>query len=85
MKLTPKSLESRLFWAAVFLLLLTGLLYGIAEILSAHVQAGAPPAQNPGLAAVRLAFGLVEFAGLGCLILAALISAFRTFVPSKPG
>ncbi len=81
---TSKSLESRLFWAAVFLLLLTGLLYGIAELVSAHGQAGAPSGRNPGLSATWLAFDILEFASLGCLILAALVSVVRTFVPSKP-
>lgn len=78
-----RSLESRLFWVGALLLVLTGLLYGLFGIVSEH---GHPRDQvgNPGIAAASVVLGLAEFTGSACLLLSALISIFRTFLPSKP-
>jgi hypothetical protein len=85
---TPRSLQSWLFSAGVLLLLLMALISWVASILAAHERARAQGGTNIGIAATRLAFetpvSILEFAGLSCLILAALVSIFRTILPSKP-
>jgi hypothetical protein len=84
----PSSLQSKLFLAGVVLLLLVAILFGVASIFAAHEQARAPDVRNLGVAATWLAFEIpiwiLEFLGLSCLILAALVSIFRTILPSKP-
>jgi hypothetical protein len=84
---SPSSLQSWLFLAGVVLLLLMALLFGVASILAAHEQARTPGVRNLGVAATWLAFEIpiwiLEFAGLGCLIFAALVSIFRSILPSK--
>jgi hypothetical protein len=84
---SPSSLQSWLFLLGAASLLLMGLLSGITSILAAHEQARAPGVRNLGVAATSLAFEMpiwiLEFAGLGCLILAALVSIFRSILPSK--
>ena len=84
---SPGSLQSWLFLAAVVLLLLMALLFGVASILAAHEQARTPGVINLEVAATWRAFempiGILEFAGLSCLILAALVSIFRSILPSK--
>jgi hypothetical protein len=84
---SPKSLQSWLFLSGVALLLLMALLSGVASNLAAHDQARSPGVRNLGVAATWLAFEIpiwiLEFAGLSCLILAALVSIFRSILPSK--
>jgi hypothetical protein len=85
---SPSSLQSWLFSAGVVLLLLMALLYASASLLAAHEQAHAPGGIDLGVAATWLTFEMpiwiFEFAGLSCLILAAIVSIFRTILPSKP-
>jgi hypothetical protein len=85
---SPGSIQSWLFSAGAALLLFTALLYALMSILGVHQQGRNPSDTNPGLAAFWLAFetpiSILEFAGLSCLILAALVSIFRTILPSKP-
>jgi hypothetical protein len=84
---SPSSLQSWLFMAGFVLLLVMALLYGVASILAAHEQARTPGVSNLGVAATWLAFEtpmwILEFAGLSCLILAALVSIFRSILPAK--
>ena len=84
----PRSLQSWLFSAGAVLLALMGILWALAAILAGHDQAQTPGSQNLGAAATWLAFELpiqiLEFAGLACLILAALVSVSRDFFSSKP-
>jgi hypothetical protein len=84
----PTSLQSRLFSAGAALLILMGLLWVLASILAAHEQARTPGGGDPGVAATWAAFGvpigILEFAGLSCLILASIVSIFRSILPSKP-
>jgi hypothetical protein len=65
-----------------------GILFGLAAIFAGHAQAQSPGSQNLGVAATWLAFELpiqiLEFAGLACLILAALVSLARDIFSSKP-
>jgi|HubBroStandDraft_6_1064221.scaffolds.fasta_scaffold62165_1 hypothetical protein len=83
----PRSLQSWLFSAGVVFLLLMALLYAMASILAAHEQARAPNGGNLGVAATWLMFEIpvwiLDFAGFSCLILAALVSIFRSILPSK--
>jgi len=85
---TPRSLQSWLFSAGVLLLLLMALFSWVASILATHERAHAQGGTNIGPAATWLAFEtpiwILEFSGLSCLILAALVSIFRTILPSKP-
>ena len=85
---SPKSLESRLFYVGAALLVLMGLLWALAAILAAHERATGAGGQNLGVAATYLAFDvpilILELAGLSCVILSALVSIFRTFLPPKP-
>lgn len=84
---SPTSLQAWLFSIGVVLLLVMGLFSGLASILAAHGGAHAQAVANPGTPATGLAFetsiGILEFAGLSCLILAALVSIFRTILPSR--
>lgn len=77
---SPRSLEAWLFSIGAVLLVLTGLLWALATILVARSGGG-----NPSAAATYQAFDLpisiFELAGLGCVILSALVSIFRTFLP----
>jgi hypothetical protein len=85
---SPTSLQSWLFMAGVVSLVVLGLLLGIASLLAAHEQSRASGGANLGAAATYLAFDIpvqiLEFAGLSCLILASLVSIFRSILPSKP-
>jgi hypothetical protein len=60
----------------------------MVSILAAHEQARTASGATLGIAATWLAFqtpiGILEFAGLSCLILASIVSIFRTILPSKP-
>jgi hypothetical protein len=84
---SPRSLQSWLFSAGVVFLLLMALLYALAWISAAHEQARVPNGGNPGGAATWLMFEvpiwILDFAGFSCLILAALVSIFRSILPSK--
>jgi len=84
----PRSIESWLFLAGAAILLLMTLLYAVVSILATHGQARIASGANLGIAATWLAFqtlsGILELAGLSFLILAAIISIFRTILPSKP-
>jgi len=84
---SPSSIESWLFLVGVVLLLLMALLYAVASILTTHGQARTASGTNLGVSATWLAFEtpiwILEFAGLSCLILAAIVSIFRTILPSK--
>jgi hypothetical protein len=83
----PRSIQSWLFSAGVVFLLLMASLYALAWILAAHEQVRAPNGGNLGVAATRLMFEIpieiLDFAGFSCLILAALVSIFRSILPSK--
>jgi len=85
---SPASLQSWLFLIGVVSLILTGLLWALVSILATHEQGHASGGTNLGIAATYLALDLpiwiLEFTGLCCLILAALLSIFRTILPSKP-
>jgi len=85
---SPRSLEAWLFSIGVVLLVLTGLLWALATILVARERAAGSGGGNPSVAATYLAFDLpisiLELAGLGCVILSALVSIFRTFLPPAP-
>jgi hypothetical protein len=85
---SPNSLQSWLFLAGVVSLILMGLLSALASILAAHEHARTTGGLNLGVAATSMAFEtpiwIFEFAGLCCLILAALVSIFRTILASKP-
>ena len=88
MKLTaPKSLESWLFSIGAVLLIIMGILWAIASIWAAHGQARIPNGDHLGIAAIYLIFDLpisiLELAGLICIALSALVSIFRTLLPSK--
>lgn len=84
----PRSLQSWLFSGGAVLLLLMALFSWVASILAAHERTHAQGSTNIGITATRLAFetpvSILEFAGLSCLILAALVSIFRTILPSEP-
>lgn len=84
----PSSLQSWLFSAGAVLLAFMGILWVLAASLAGHEQAQTPGSQNLMTAAPRLALALsiqiLEFAGLACLILAALVSVSRDFFSSKP-
>lgn len=85
---SPRSIESWLFWIGAVLLLLAGLLYGFAEIVAAAERARVPKGETLGIAAIYLMVDLpmwvLEFAAFACLMVAALISAVRTFLPTRP-
>jgi hypothetical protein len=85
---SPTSLQAWLFSVGVALLLLMGLFSAFASILAAHEGAQSQAVANPGIATTSLSFeapiDILEFSGLSCLILAALVSIFRTILPSKP-
>jgi hypothetical protein len=85
---SPTSLQAWLFSVGVVLLLLMGLFSALASILATHEGGHAQAGANLATPATRLAFetpiGILEFAGLSCLILAALVSIFRTILPPKP-
>ena len=84
---SPSSPQARLFATGVALLLITGVLYGIASLLAGHTQVNAPGGANLGVSATQLALempiSVFEFAGLSCIILAALVSIFRSILPPK--
>jgi hypothetical protein len=83
----PRSLQSWLFSAGVALLLLMALLYAVASVLAAHEQARVPNGGDSAVAATWLVFEIpirtLDFSGFSCLILAALVSIFRSILPSK--
>ena len=85
---TPKSLESWLFTVGAGFLVLMGLLWGIATIVVTDRHGRVPSPGNLGQgAAVSLfdvAIAILELAGLICVALSALVSIFRTLLPSKP-
>jgi hypothetical protein len=85
---SPRSLEAWLFAAGAALLLVALLLWAVASIGFARGPAQAPGSGNPGGAGIYAAFDLsisiVELGGLGCVILSALVSIFRTFLPAGP-
>ncbi len=84
----PRSIQSWLFLGGVVMLLFMALLYAVSSILAAQEQARTPNGTNLGVAATYLAFDIpiwiLEFAGLSCLILAAIVSIFRSIIPPKP-
>lgn len=84
---TPKSVESWLFTAGAVFLVLMGLLWGVGTIVVNDRHAGVPSPGNLGQAATASAFDLaisiLELAGLICIALSALVSIFRTLLPSK--
>jgi hypothetical protein len=84
---SPISLQSWLFATGAVLLLLMATLSGLASILAAHEQGRTANGGNPGSTVTGMMFqtpiGILEFAGLSFLILAALVSAFRSLLPSK--
>jgi hypothetical protein len=85
---SPRSLESWLLAVGAALLLLAALLWAAASIFIARGHAQAASRGNPGVAGVYAAFdlslSLLELGGLGCVILSALVSIFRTFLPAGP-
>jgi len=58
------------------------------EILAAHEQARTPGERNLGVAVIWMTFQIpiwiLEFAGVGCLILGALVFAYRRILTPKP-
>lgn len=85
---TPKSLESWLFSVGAVLLIIMGIMWAIASIWAAYERAHVPSGETLGIAAIYLIFDLpiaiLELAGLICVALSALVSIFRTLLPSKP-
>jgi hypothetical protein len=85
---SPNSLQSWLFLAGVVALILMGLLSALASILAAHEHAYTTGRSNLGVAATWMALetpiSMLEFVALCCLMLAALVSIFRTVLASKP-
>jgi hypothetical protein len=84
---SPSSLQGWLFSVGAVLLLLMALLSALASIFAGHEQARTQSGTNLGVAAIWLTFDMpiwiLEFAGFSCQILAALVSIFRTILPSK--
>ena len=84
----PNSLQSWLFSSAALLLFLMALLWTVMEILAAHEQARTPGERNLGVAVIWMTFQIpiwiLEFAGVGCLILGALVFAYRRILTPKP-
>lgn len=85
---SPRSLEAWLFSIGAVLLVLMGLLWALATLLVAREHAAASVGGYPGVAATYLAFDLpisiLELAGLGCVILSALVSIVKTFFSAVP-
>ncbi len=84
---SPGSLESWLLAIGAALLLLAVLLWAVASIWIGRERAQVPSGENLGVAGAYLAFDLpisiLELGGLGCVILSALVSIFRTFLPAR--
>lgn len=84
---TPKSAESWLFTAGAVFLVLMGLLWGVATVVvtDRHTQVPSPGnlGQGAPVSAFDLAISILELAGLICIALSALVSIFRTLLPSK--
>lgn len=83
---TPQSVESWLFTAGAVFLLLMGLLWGMATVVVTDRHAQVPSPGNLGQGATSafdLVISVLELAGLVCIALSALVSIFRTLLPSK--
>jgi len=69
---SPTSLQSWLFLAGAVSLILMGLVFAVATILAAHGQG------------LQTLIEILEFIGFSFLILASLVSIFRSILPAKP-
>ncbi len=82
------SLQSWLFVAAVISLILMGVLSATASILAARGQPHTSGGTALGIATnsptFEIPMGILEFICLSCLILASLVSIYRTIFTSKP-